>query len=180
MACARQAVDTDDGSAFYKTYENFFVYAANGLKSDFNGRSNEHYRNVYGYVDSCWGPSRPWLHTGESNVFSDNWCVANAADGGFASDCDKPEGVVVSRNQVFNRDGHLAANPNPNPNPNPHQVFNRDGHFAAGFKLCDASNSVAAVPSDSTLVAWGLGILEGVLPPVPTAPVVEQVPAACA
>ena len=37
-AWARQAVDTDDGSAFYKTYENFFVYAANGLKSDFNGR----------------------------------------------------------------------------------------------------------------------------------------------
>ena len=105
---SQEAVDTDDGSAFYKTYENFFVYAANGLKSDFNGRSNEHYRNVYGYVDSCWGPSRPWLHTGESNVFSDNWCVANAADGGFASDCDKPEGVVVSRNQVFNRDGHLA------------------------------------------------------------------------
>jgi hypothetical protein len=108
-ACARQAVDTDDGSAFYKTYENFFVYAANGLKSDFNGRNNEHYRNVYGYVDSCWGPSRPWLHTGESNIFSDNWCVANAADGGFASGCDKPKGVVVSRNQVFSRDGHFAA-----------------------------------------------------------------------
>jgi hypothetical protein len=108
-ACARQAVDTDDGSAFYKTYENFFVYAANGLKSDFNGRNNEHYRNVYGYVDSCWGPSRPWLHTGESNIFSDNWCVANAADGGFASGCDKPKGVVVSRNKVFSRDGHFAA-----------------------------------------------------------------------
>ena len=37
-ACMQEAVDTDDGSAFYKTYENFFVYAANGLKSDFNGR----------------------------------------------------------------------------------------------------------------------------------------------
>ena len=44
------------------------------------------------------------------------------------------------------------------------QVFNRDGHFAAGFELCDASNTVAAVPSDGTLVAWGLNILEGILP----------------
>ena len=64
---SQEAIDTDDGSAYYRTYENFFVYAANGLKSDFNGHSNEHYRNVYGFVDSCWGPSRPWLHTGESS-----------------------------------------------------------------------------------------------------------------
>ena len=35
---SQEAIDNDDGSAFYKTYENFFVYAANGLKSDFNGR----------------------------------------------------------------------------------------------------------------------------------------------
>ena len=66
-SAAQEAIDTDDGSAYYRTYENFFVYAANGLKSDFNGHSNEHYHNVYGFVDSCWGPSRPWLHTGESN-----------------------------------------------------------------------------------------------------------------
>ena len=45
-------------------------YAANGLKSDFNGRFNEHFHNVYGYVGSCWGPATPWLHTGENNVFS--------------------------------------------------------------------------------------------------------------
>merc|ERR1711957_99306 len=31
------AVDTDDGSAYYKTYENFFPYAGNGLNSDTGG-----------------------------------------------------------------------------------------------------------------------------------------------
>jgi hypothetical protein len=36
-------------------YENFFVFAANGLKSDFAGHSNRHYRNVYSYVSNCWG-----------------------------------------------------------------------------------------------------------------------------
>ena len=34
---SQEAIDTDDGSAYYKTYENFFVFAANGLKSDFAG-----------------------------------------------------------------------------------------------------------------------------------------------
>ena len=95
----QEAIDTDDGSAYYRTYENFFVYAANGLKSDFNGHSNEHYRNVYGFVDSCWGPSKPWLHTGES-----------------------------SSNPNPNPNPNANANPNPNPNvspspsPNPNQV----------------------------------------------------------
>ena len=42
------------GSAYYQTYENFFAFAANGLKSDFNGHDNRHFRNVYGYVDNCW------------------------------------------------------------------------------------------------------------------------------
>jgi hypothetical protein len=44
---SQEAIDTDDGSAFFRTSENFFVYAANGLKSDFNGRFNQHTRNVY-------------------------------------------------------------------------------------------------------------------------------------
>ena len=143
---SQEAIDNDDGSAFYKTYENFFVYGANGIKSDFNGRMNEHYRNVYGYVSDCWGPSSTWLHTGEGNVFASNWCVANSDDGGFASDCHKPKGFNVSDNKVYNR----------------------DGHFASGFKLCDASNTVAAAPRDGVVVAMGMAIING-QEPVPPA-----------
>ena len=81
---------------------------------------------------------------------------------------------------MFNRDGHFAAglklcdasntvairsnpkpNPNPNPNPNPTPDPNPNPN----------PNQVARVPSDSTVVAWGLGILEGVLPSqLPSAP----------
>ena len=30
---SQQAIDTDDGSAYYEVYDNFFVYGDNGLKS---------------------------------------------------------------------------------------------------------------------------------------------------
>lgn len=39
---SQEAIDTDDGSSYYHTHHNFFVYAANGLKSDFGGQYNEH------------------------------------------------------------------------------------------------------------------------------------------
>ena len=51
-------------------------------------------------MNNCWGPSKPDLRTGEGNVFSQNWCVANSDRGGFASDCRKPKGVVVTQNKA--------------------------------------------------------------------------------
>ena len=35
------AIDTDDGSAYYDVYDNFFIYGDNGLKSDFGGHNNK-------------------------------------------------------------------------------------------------------------------------------------------
>jgi hypothetical protein len=34
-----QAVDNDDGSAYYETYSNFLVYSGNGMKNDFGGET---------------------------------------------------------------------------------------------------------------------------------------------
>ena len=79
---SQEAIDTDDGSAYYQTYNNFFAFAANGLKSDFNGHDNRHFRNVYGYVDNCWGH-------GDKNWFVNNTCVTNNPTGGYSSDCAK-------------------------------------------------------------------------------------------
>merc|ERR1712228_113939 len=44
------AIDNDDGSAFYKAKYNFMVYAPWGLKSDFSGHNTFHFNNIYGYV----------------------------------------------------------------------------------------------------------------------------------
>ena len=90
LGTTQEAIDTDDGSAYYRTYET--SHAANGLKSDFNGHSNEHYRNVYGYVDSCWEPS---------------------GLGCNVSGCPNP-------NPNPNASPHPHPNPNANPDPSPH------------------------------------------------------------
>ena len=97
---SQEAIDTDDGSAYYQTYENFFAFAANGLKSDFNGHDNRHFRNVYGYVDNCWG-------FGDKNWFVNNTCVANSPNGGFRSYCQKKD-MQNSGNTIYNAEGQLA------------------------------------------------------------------------
>ena len=132
---SQEAIDTDDGSAYYKVYRNFFLYAAHGLKSDFNGHDTQAYENVYAYVSDCWGPAgKMWLKTGANNTFRDNACIANSDEGGFASDCAgaTPVNLTITRNRVFNRRGTLKV------------------------KLCDASNTVKSLPEDSEVIAMGL------------------------
>jgi hypothetical protein len=96
---SQEAIDTDDGSAYYKTHDNFFVYGANGLKSDFNGHDNRHFNNVYGYVSNCWG-------AGTKNWFVGNDCIANSDHGGFNSDCKVPMEMQLFGNRFYNRDGN--------------------------------------------------------------------------
>lgn len=87
------------GHALPCAQENFFAFAANGLKSDFNGHDNRHFRNVYGYVSNCWG-------FGDKNWFVNNTCVANSPDGGFRSDCNKKT-MENSGNTIYNAKGQL-------------------------------------------------------------------------
>jgi len=95
---SQEAIDTDDGSAYYNTHDNFFAYGANGLKSDYGGHHNYHNRNVYAFVGDCWG-------NGNSNQFINNTCIAISKVGGFRSDCSSSPFQTVSGNKVFNLDG---------------------------------------------------------------------------
>jgi len=136
---SQEAIDTDDGSAYYKTYENFFVYAANGLKSDFAGHSNRHYRNVYGYVGNCWGG-------GDSNWFVNNTCITQESAGGFRSDCQsstqllhshpQPNGMKIAGNSIYTASGTLG-----------------------NTKLCDKTNTVHKLPTDAEVIAMGKKII---------------------
>ena len=126
---SQEAIDTDDGSAYYQTYENFFAYAANGLKSDFNGHDNRHFRNVYGYVSNCWG-------SGQNNWFVNNTCVSNDADGGFRSDCKNTKEMEIKGNHIYNLNGDLK-----------------------GTTVCDKTNTIAKAPSDDTIIGWGKKVI---------------------
>jgi hypothetical protein len=51
-----EAIDNDDASEYFNTHHNFFVYGANGLKSDFSGHDNRHHNNLYAYATgTCFG-----------------------------------------------------------------------------------------------------------------------------
>lgn len=105
----------------FRCLQNFFAFAANGLKSDFNGHDNRHFRNVYGYVDNCWGFGQNNVRKTRTSTtschvmlvlyslqfgcwalnlreglqwFVNNTCVSNEAAGGFASDCKLHGGMV--------------------------------------------------------------------------------------
>jgi hypothetical protein len=138
---SQEAIDTDDGSSYYHTHDNFFVYAANGLKSDFGGHHNEHSSNVYVWVNDCWG-------SGNNDQFVNNTCIANSDSGGFKSDCKKGPLMTVSGNSIYNREGSLGDT-----------------------KLCDTSNHVAGKwPSAKEVTEMGKRVLgmtsRGTGPPV--------------
>ena len=106
----RGAVDNDDGSAYYSTHDNFFVYADGGLKNDFGGHDNHHFRNVYAYtgkgINLC-----PQL-VGHEDWFYDNKVVltkANATLGTY--DCHPTAGhgkVLIHDNALYTPDGATA------------------------------------------------------------------------
>jgi hypothetical protein len=47
------AIDTDDGSSYYQTYDNFLAYAGNGMKSDYGGHDHVWTGNIIAYAGTC-------------------------------------------------------------------------------------------------------------------------------
>jgi len=78
---SQQAIDTDDGSAYYEVYDNFFAYGDNGLKSDFGGHDNKWHGNVLAYVGNCY---HMWSFKGYNDAFYGNQCIYRQS---YGSDC---------------------------------------------------------------------------------------------
>lgn len=136
---SQQAIDTDDGSAYYEVFDNFFVYGDNGLKSDFGGHDNKWHNNVLAFVGNCY---HMWSFKGYNDAFFSNQCIFRQ---NYGSDCGVSTGWEVHDNQVFSQDGKL-------------QVCGMDfsKYVAEGH---DHGSSVAAWPSNSAIVAMGKKVL---------------------
>ena len=74
--------------------------------------------------------------SGENNWFVNNTCVANAASGGFRSDCSLGKGMHNSGNTIWNADGNLGEQ-----------------------KMCDPTNKVAKTPGDDAIIALGKKVI---------------------
>lgn len=139
---SQQAIDTDDGSAYYEVYDNFFAYGDNGLKSDFGGHDNKWHGNVLAYVGNCYHMGS---FKGYNDAFYGNQCVFRFPRIPYGSDCGVSTGWEVHNNAVFSRSGKLEV-----------CGMDFEKYLAEGH---DKGSSVAAWPTDEKLVAMGKTVL---------------------
>ena len=72
---SEEAVDTDDGSAYYDVSHNLFAYGNGGLKSDYGGHDNRHHHNVYAFITHGKCVSITPQAPNHTDGFHDNVCV---------------------------------------------------------------------------------------------------------
>ena len=100
------AIDNDDGSAYYKTHNNFFAYAKTGMKNDFGGHNNHHYQNIYAYSSSGYGICAQLK--GHEDYFYDNTLVLEK-DGDYGRGACSGDGkTVVHDNRVYSPTGKIT------------------------------------------------------------------------
>jgi len=129
----QEAIDNDDGSAYYKTYDNFFIYSGNGMKNDFGGHDNRHHDNVYAYVGRGLGICGQLA--GHEDYFYSNKVMINKANpalGGYS--CSGSAMTVVHDNAIFTQDGKATE----------------CGHAAPYTK----GTTVAKFPDPDQIITW--------------------------
>jgi len=139
---SQEAIDNDDGSEYFETHHNFFVYGGNGLKSDFGGHDNVHHHNVYAYVaQSCMMAVVPGSFVpGHEDRFFNNTCVTE--EGNYASfDCNSAALPVLHDNRLFTQAGATFQVCGKS-----FSQWQAEGH--------DAGTTVSKLPADSELLGW--------------------------
>ena len=111
----QEDVDNDDGSAYFKTHDNFLVYGGNGMKNDFGGHDNHHYNNVYAYVGQGLGVCSQ--QPGHEDYYFNNTAVITGSNvGGFA--CDGSAKTCGRCDQTWRRRPRRRSAP-PSSSPRP-------------------------------------------------------------
>ena len=105
---AQDAVDTDDGSAFFHTTDNLLVYGVCGQKADLAGHDNKHVGNIYAYVaGACYcdlGGGEPTA--AHRNTHRNNTCVVGGATAYASINCrDNASWPVLADNTIYNPTG---------------------------------------------------------------------------
>jgi hypothetical protein len=134
----QENVDNDDGSRYYHTHDNFFVYGGNGMKNDFGGHDNHHRNNIYAYVGRALGVCG--MLDGHEDVFSGNKVVMTGSNVG-GPQCKPPGKTQMSDNAYFTPDGTVSE---------------------CGMSLADwqekgdseKGSTAAKTPSDDTIIGW--------------------------
>jgi len=135
----QENVDNDDGSAYYDTHDNFFVYGGNGMKNDFGGHDNYHHGNIYAYVGQAIGFYDAPMLDGHEDKFYDNKVVMTGTNFGSFT-CTGQGATQVHNNQYFTSTGNMTE-----------CGKDLDVWQAAGH---DQSSSVAKTPESAQIINW--------------------------
>lgn len=142
----QENVDNDDGSAYYNTYDNFFVYGGNGMKNDFGGHDNYHHDNIYAYVGQAIGFYDAPMLDGHEDKFYNNKVVMTGNN--FGGDtCTGTGATQVHDNSYYTPTGAMTECSKSLAD------WQSDGH--------DQGSSVAKTPADADIITWGKAKLLG-------------------
>eukprot|EP01116_Phalansterium_solitarium_P023012 TRINITY_DN785_c0_g1_i1.p1 TRINITY_DN785_c0_g1~~TRINITY_DN785_c0_g1_i1.p1 ORF type:complete len:881 (-),score=338.00 TRINITY_DN785_c0_g1_i1:265-2871(-) len=140
----QEAVDNDDGSAYYETHHNLLVYSGNGMKNDYGGHDNHHHDNVYAFVGQGFGICSQL--DGHEDFFYSN-TVVQTRDGNYANGaCSDPGMTVVYNNTVYSPTGAITE-------------------CGMSLKQWQAKGNdpgtvaIAGYPTDEQLIAWSRAVL---------------------
>jgi hypothetical protein len=142
----QENVDNDDGSSYYKTHDNFFVYGGNGMKNDFGGHSNHHLNNVYAYVGQAIGFYDAPMLDGFEDHFSGNTVVMTGTNVG-TEQCTGNGTTVMGNNAYYTPTGNLSEC------KMSLAQWQKHGH--------DLGSTVAKTPDDATIIGWAKAKLWG-------------------
>jgi len=134
----QENVDNDDGSAYYYTHDNFFVYGGQGMKNDFGGHDNHHYGNIYAYVGQGLGVCGQ--DDGHEDYFYGNKLVMTGDSVGSFT-CSGNGKTVVHDNEYYNPSGVVQ------------ECKMKLADWQA--KGEDKGSTAAKIPSDDTIIGWG-------------------------
>ncbi|CAB9517687.1 expressed unknown protein [Seminavis robusta] len=101
----QENVDNDDGSARFHTHDNFFVYGGQGMKNDFGGCDNWHYRNIYAYVGKAIF-SMKQIKGHEDHFFENRVIMTQENVGSFQ--CDGDGAFVFGNNSYYTASGNVT------------------------------------------------------------------------
>ena len=144
----QEAIDNDDGSAYYETHHNFFAYAGTGMKNDFNGHDNHHHDNLYAFISK--GVGVCGALTGHEDKFYNNK-VVQLSGGSYANydcNCNKTNSCPVFHdNTIYTPDGTMA-------NVCGQSIPDRQKQGI------DLGTSVQKTPTDIEIISWARELLE--------------------
>lgn len=139
----QENVDNDDGSAYFKTHDNFLVYGGTGQKNDYGGHDSHHFDNIYAYVGRALGICEQL--EGHEDLFVNNKVVMTGEKlGGFK--CQGAGKTILHGNNYFTPTGNvIECDMNLTD-------WQRHGN--------DVNSTVSKLPSDDTILSWARSLLK--------------------